>query len=57
MGQSLMKNHIHIVYSTKYRQPLIESKIETYLHKYMGGICNNPDCISIKVGGYIDHNG
>lgn len=55
MGQSLVKNYIHIVFSTKYRQPLIDSKIETDLHKYIGGICNNLECIPIKVGGYIDH--
>lgn len=55
MGQSFVKNYIHIVFSTKYRQPLIDSKIETDLHKYIGGICNNLECIPIKVGGYIDH--
>lgn len=55
MGQSLVKNYIHIVFSTKYRQSLIDSKIETDLHKYIGGICNNLECIPIKVGGYIDH--
>ncbi len=28
MGQSLVKNYIHIVFSTKYRRPLIDEEIE-----------------------------
>ena len=55
MGQSLVKNYIHIVFSTKYRQPLIDSSIETELHAYLGGICNEMECHTLKVGGYTDH--
>lgn len=55
MGQSLVKNYIHIVFSTKYREPLIYPPIEEELQKYLGGICNRLDCHVIKVGGYTDH--
>lgn len=55
MGQSLVKNYIHIVFSTKYRQPLIHPPVEAELHSYLGGTCNKLDCQSIKVGGYTDH--
>jgi putative transposase len=55
MGQSLAKNYIHIVFSTKYRQPLITENIENELHAYLGGICNNLECYPLKVGGYYDH--
>lgn len=55
MGQSLVKNYIHIVFSTKDRQPLIQPPVEEELHTYLGGICNNLDCTAIKVGGYNDH--
>jgi putative transposase len=55
MGQSLVKNYIHIIFSTKYRQPLITPKIEAELHTYLGGICNRLECQVIKVGGYTDH--
>lgn len=34
MGQSLTKNFIHIVFSTKHRKPLIDNSIETELHSY-----------------------
>lgn len=55
MGQSLVKNYIHIVFSTKYRQPLIHPPVENELHAYLGGICNNLECHTIKIGGYTDH--
>jgi putative transposase len=55
MPQSLVKNYVHIVFSTKYRQPLITSMIENELHAYMGGICKNLECFPIKIGGYTDH--
>lgn len=55
MGQSLVKNYVHIVFSTKHRQALIHPPVEEELHSYLGGICNKLDCHVIKVGGYIDH--
>jgi REP element-mobilizing transposase RayT len=55
MGQSLVKNYIHLVFSTKYRQPLIRPPVEAELHAYLGGVCNRLECQSIKVGGYTDH--
>jgi putative transposase len=55
MSQSLTKLSTHIVFSTKYRQPLIDVGIEAELHAYLGGVCNIMDCIPVKVGGYTDH--
>ena len=55
MGQSLVKNYVHIVFSTKYRQPLIYPPYEDELHSYLGGICKSMDCQPIKIGGYTDH--
>ena len=55
MGQSLVKNYIHIVFSTKHRQPLIHQPVEAELHAYLGGICNQLDCQAIQIGGYTDH--
>jgi len=55
MGQSLVKNFIHIVFSTKHRQHLIHAPVEEELHAYIGGICNRLQCQSIIVGGYTDH--
>lgn len=55
MGQSLVKNYIHIVFSTKYRQPLIDESIEDELFSYLGGICNKLEYNVVIVGGYKDH--
>lgn len=55
MGQSLVKNYVHIVFSTKNRYPLIHQPVESELHAYIGGICNQLDCHTITVGGYTDH--
>ena len=55
MGQSLVKNYIHIVFSTKNQEPLIQPTVETELYNYLGGICQNLDCSPIIVGGYTDH--
>lgn len=55
MPQSLVLNYIHITFSTKYRAPLIDEKIENELFKYLGGICKQLECNPIKVGGYRDH--
>lgn len=55
MGQSLIKNYIHIVFSTKHREKIIQPDVEAELHAYLGGICNKLECQVIKVGGYTDH--
>jgi REP element-mobilizing transposase RayT len=55
MGQSLVKNYIHLVFSTKEREPLIYPPFEEELHAYLAGTCKNLDCQPIKIGGYTDH--
>ena len=55
MSQSLVKNYLHITFSTKNRQKFIRGDIENGLHSYLGGICNRLDCLPVKIGGYDDH--
>ena len=55
MGQSLVQNYIHIVFSTKHREALIYPPVEAELHSYLGGTCNELDCQVLKVGGYTNH--
>jgi REP element-mobilizing transposase RayT len=55
MGQSLVKNYMHIVFSTKERQPYIDEKISEEVHVYLGGICKQLECQPIKIGGFTDH--
>jgi len=55
MGQSLVKNYVHIVFSTKYRTPWIQEEYEDILFCYLGALCNDHSCQPMRVGGYLDH--
>ena len=55
MGQSLVKNYIHITFSTKHRAELIHPPVQDELYRYIGGICKEMECPPIKIGGYTDH--
>jgi putative transposase len=55
MGQSYIRIALHLIFSTKGREPIIDSSIEAELYSYLGGTCGNLDCRPIKVGGYRDH--
>ena len=55
MSQSLAKIYIHLIYSTKNRQPLITPDIRPELHTYLGGTVNALNCQSLQVGGTADH--
>ena len=55
MAQTLVKNYLHIVFSTKRRGPFIHPSIEKELHFYMIGICTELECYPMKIGGYNDH--
>lgn len=55
MPQSLSNVLVHLVFSTKHRQPLIDAAIQPNLHAYMATICKSTDCPAIKIGGVDDH--
>ena len=55
MGQSLVQNYIHIVFSTKHRKELIYPPYEQELHAYIGGVCKQLECPVLVVGGYTNH--
>ena len=55
MSQSLTQIYTHLVFSTKYRQPLIDEQIEPDLHAYLAAVCKELDCLPFKVGGFTDH--
>lgn len=41
MSQSLVKNYVHIVFSTKHREDFIDEKIENELFSYITVLCKN----------------
>lgn len=55
MPQSLSRINIHLVCSTKNRQPLITPAHRDRSFQYLGGTLNGIGCPVIKVGGVADH--
>ena len=55
MGQSLVKNYVHVVFSTKLLAPIIHPPYNSELYSYLGGICNNLESQVVRIGGYSDH--
>jgi REP element-mobilizing transposase RayT len=55
MSQSLVKNLIHLVYSTKHRQPWIAKNHPDELFAYQAGIFQQWDSPSLVIGGVEDH--
>jgi putative transposase len=55
MPQSLSSILIHLVFSTKNREPFITSAIETELHPYMAKIFRELKSPSLTIDGTSDH--
>ena len=56
MPQSLAQVYVHLVFSTKSRQPFLNSlELRNKLHAYMSGICKNMQSPALDIGGTEDH--
>jgi putative transposase len=55
MPQSLARIHIHLVFSTKYREPLITDPIRESLHGYMAVVLQNLGCAPVLINSVEDH--
>ncbi len=56
MPQSLSSVHIHLVFSTKEREPFLrDTEIQKEMHAYLGGVSKKLDCSPVIVGGAEDH--
>ena len=55
MAQSLSNILLHIVFSTKHRQPWLDTTIEPELCKYLATACQTLDCRSHAIGVADDH--
>jgi putative transposase len=53
--QSLAKILVHVIFSTKNREPVIPREIRPSLHAYIVGILENLRCPSLQTGGTADH--
>ncbi|MEO6390847.1 MAG: transposase [Pyrinomonadaceae bacterium] len=55
MSQSLSSLLVHLVFSTKFREPLIKPEVENELHAYLVGCFRGCKSPSLIVGGTEDH--
>jgi REP element-mobilizing transposase RayT len=56
MPQSLVQVYVHIVFSTKNREPFLNDRaFRERTHAYLHGICENQGSPSLKIGGVADH--
>ena len=55
MSHSYSSNRVHLIFSTKGREPLIADDLQPKLWPYMAGIARNHGFEAIKVGGVSDH--
>lgn len=55
MPQSLSKNLIHLVFSTKHREPLLPREPFEPLHRYTHGILKEQKCHLLAMNNVADH--
>jgi len=55
MPQSFASLHVHIVFGTKNRAPLIDAELGPRLHDYIGGIVRARGSVLVAAGGMHDH--
>lgn len=55
MSQSLVKQYIHLVFSTKRREDTLPKQHLSEIHSYVAGVLNDKQCPAISVGGTTNH--
>ena len=55
MPQSLSNVIVHIIFSTKNREPWLDSPIRSRMHSYLATICRDLDVDVLRVGGVAHH--
>ncbi len=55
MPQSLAKIYVHLVFSTKNREPLLPEDVRADLYAYLGGILRDLDSPGVEINSEPDH--
>lgn len=55
MSQSLARNVIHLIFSTKNRRPLLTDIVRSELHSYAIGIMADVNCFVLAINSVTDH--
>jgi putative transposase len=55
LPQSLSRVLVHLIFSTKNREPVLVPEIRTELQAYLAGVLREEQCPALQVGGVADH--
>ena len=55
MPQSLAHLHVHLVFSTKNREPFLTDSVCEVLHAYMSTVLKNLGCVPVLINSVEDH--
>ena len=55
MPQSIARIHIHLIFSTKNREPLLHDSIRDSLHRYLATVLQNLGCPPVLINSVNDH--
>jgi putative transposase len=55
MAQSLARMYVHLVFSTRYRAPLLDDSLRSDLHTYMQAILQDHGCFVVAINSVDDH--
>jgi len=55
MASTYVKLQYHLVFSTKNRNPSIQTDWDTRLYTYLNGCLRQGGCIPLEIGGHLDH--
>ncbi len=55
MPQSLAQLHIHLIFSTKNREPVLHDAVRDALHRYMATVLQNLRCPPVLINSVSDH--
>ncbi|MEA5556252.1 IS200/IS605 family transposase [Nodularia spumigena] len=55
MPQSLARLHVHLIFSTKHRLPVLDEAVRDPLHRYAAVVLKNLECQPILINSVEDH--
>ena len=55
MGQSLAKNLIHLIFSTKERRPCLDDAVREPFHAYIAGVLKEQESPCLAINSVADH--
>ena len=55
MPQSLARLHVHLIFSTKNREPILSDAVRDSLHRYMAVVLQNQSCPPVLINSVPDH--